>query len=127
MAVETVLSIGSNCGDRCHQVESGIEWLKSVLSCLRSSSIYSTMDCNGGKRDYFNAVVSGYTAITMESLDKMCKQYELSHGRTSDARKKGDVPIDIDIVIYDTEIIREKDFSQIFFKIGYDEITYIKE
>lgn len=118
-----ILSVGSNCGDRELQVSSGIEWLTSILSESRASSVYTTGDCHGGIRDYMNAVVIGRTTTEIEDLDRQCKEYELTHGRTAEARRKGDVPVDIDIVVYDEEIIRPKDYKHDFFRIGLEELS----
>lgn len=116
---DVVLSVGSNCGDRRAQVVSGIEWLESLLSCSRHSQVYTTGDCHGGKRDYMNAVVSGKSRLSPSEIDTLCKEYESDHGRTPEARLQGDVPVDIDVVIYADEILRHKDFRQQFFQIGY--------
>lgn len=119
---EVIISVGSNCGYRRSQVSAGTEWLKTVLSDICVSSIYSTGDCHGGPRDYYNAVVKGTTSVDINTLDNLCKQYEISHGRTPEARSKGDVPIDIDIVVFNNEIIRLKDFRCDFFQIGYRQL-----
>lgn len=121
--VEVVLSVGSNCGDRHLLVKDGLAWLKNCLSQAVASSIYTTGDCHGGPRDYYNAVVKGSTSLRIYELEKLCKEYEINHGRSSEARTHGDVPIDIDIVIYDGNVVRPKDFRQQFFQIGYQEIT----
>lgn len=121
-SVEVLLSVGSNCGDRYSQVVAGIKLLSRILHDVKVSTIYSTGDCHGGPREYFNAVVKGSTSIDIDALECLCKEYELSMGRNLEARARGDVPIDIDIVVYDKEIIRQKDFRQNFFQIGYQEI-----
>ncbi|MCM1491380.1 MAG: 2-amino-4-hydroxy-6-hydroxymethyldihydropteridine diphosphokinase [Muribaculum sp.] len=123
MTVETVLSIGSNCGNRHERVVSGIEWLRGILSNLRSSSVYTTGDCHGGKRDYMNAVVIGNTNLNAAQLNELCKEYELQNGRTPEARSCGDVPIDIDVVVYEEKILRPNDYRQKFFRIGYQQLT----
>lgn len=121
-SVVVYLSVGSNCGDRSTQVASGSEWLKSILQDSQISSIYSTGDCHGGPRDYHNAVVKGKTEFSPEQLEILCKYYEKCHGRNEDARKHGDVPIDIDVVKYDGKILRPKDYYQNFFRLGYDQL-----
>lgn len=121
-SVEVILSIGSNSGDRQSQVSAGAEWLKTLLSDTHISSIYSTGDCHGGPREYFNVVVRGMISIDISILDNLCKEYELSHGRTLEARRVGDVPIDIDVVVYDNEIVRPNDFRRDFFQTGYRQI-----
>ncbi len=119
---EVVLSIGSNCGDREAQVSAGIFWLKNILDDFKHSRIYTTGDCHGGKRDYMNTVVKGRTSLSAEVLNNLCKEYEKANGRTAEARSCGDVPVDIDIVIYAGEIIRPKDYRQKFFQIGFSEL-----
>lgn len=121
-AVVVYLSVGSNCGDRSTQVTLGTEWLKGILLEFQVSSIYSTGDCHGGPRDYHNAVVKGKTEYSPEKLDILCKEYERCHGRSDDARKRGDVPVDIDVVEYDGEILRPKDYYRKFFRLGYQQL-----
>lgn len=117
-----IMSVGSNCGDRSTNVSDGIRWLREILEDTRISTIYSTGDCHGGPRDYFNAVVKGKTTIAIERLEEMCKEYENAHGRTAEVRAVGDVPIDIDIVVYENIIVRPKDYRQQFFQIGYKQL-----
>lgn len=120
--VEVFLSVGSNCGNRSSQVASGIEWLKGFLSECYVSSIYSTGDCHGGPRDYHNAVIKGKTNLSSEEIDNLCKEYERCNGRNEATRARGDVPVDIDVVKYDGNILRPKDYSQKFFRIGYEQL-----
>lgn len=116
---EAIFSIGSNCGDRQSRVANGLEWLSLRLSECRYSSIYATPDCHGGQREYLNAVAIGKTAMSPSELQSQCKEYELSQGRDALARANGDVPVDIDLVVYGGEVLREKDFQREFFLEGY--------
>ena len=121
-SVRVVFSLGSDCGDREASVAKGISWLRNILGGCRVSSIYATPDCHGGFKEYMNAVVSGYTDLSASRLEAMCKEFEVECGRTPECRAKGDVPIDVDIVIYDGKILRERDYAQEFFRIGMREI-----
>lgn len=116
---ETVLCIGSNCGDRLSNVEGALKWLSGILMDFRHSHIYATPDCHGGQREYLNAVAIGKTKLHSSTLESLCKEYELTCGRDSEARAAGNVPVDIDIVIYERDILRMKDFSSEFFRIGF--------
>lgn len=119
---DTILCIGSNCGDRNGNVESALEWLSGILKDFRHSHIYATPDCKGGQRVYLNAVCTGLTERSSAELDVLCKEFELSLGRDSSARVAGDVPVDVDIVVFDGRIVRERDFASEFFQIGYREV-----
>lgn len=121
-SVEVVISVGANCGDRYHNVEEGVKRINPLFSGFRSSHIYATPDCHGGGRNYMNAVATGYTSIGLQQLERMFKNIEKEMGRDENARKAGDVPIDIDVVIYNRQILRETDYGREFFKIGFAEL-----
>ena len=117
--VEAIFSIGSNCGNRHAFVSEGLKWLANLLSDFRCSSIYATPDCHGGFKEYLNAVVYGKTSRSKKELEILCKKYEAECGRNESMRNAGQVPVDIDIVIYDGDILRPNDYKRDFFKIGY--------
>ena len=116
---EYVLSIGSDYGDRAVAVAEAIAWLSTVLDSSRASDIYETPPVGHAGSNYMNAVFMGESSIEVEELDRLCKEYELSHGRDAEARKAGRVPVDIDIVMVDGNVVRPKDFKCNFFRIGY--------
>lgn len=117
-----VVSLGANCGNREESVAKAMEWLGGILSYSVCSSIYETPPYGHAGSKYMNAVVAGSYDGSLQELEKKCKDYELANGRDSKAREEGSVPIDIDIVISDGEVMREADFSREFFLIGYREI-----
>ena len=119
---EALFCIGSNCGQREENVERAILWLSGMLSGFRHSSVYATPDCHGGQREYMNAVAIGYTALATLELEMLSKGFENANGRDQEARAKGDVPVDVDLVVFEGEILREKDFRCEFFQKGYREI-----
>ncbi len=121
---EAIFCIGSNCGDRELMVDLCLEWLSGILTDMRHSPIYLTPDCHGGARKYMNAVASGFTTLTPSELDRLCKQRELACGRDDAARAAGDVPLDIDLVVYGREILREKDFNSEFFIRGFRDMKH---
>ncbi len=116
---EVIFCIGSNCGDRERNVASSLAWLSQILTSCRHSQIYATPDCHGGPRKYMNAVAIGFTSLTPQELNCLCKEREIACGRDSSAREAGDVPVDIDLVVYGDEILREKDYRSEFFIRGF--------
>lgn len=123
-ASEAIFSIGSNCGDRHKNVRDGIAWLSTILDGIQCSTVYATPDCHGGVRKYMNAVAIGMTHLTSPELEHLCKQQELACGRDTTAREAGDVPLDIDVVVYDGKIMREKDFRSEFFIKGFSQLNH---
>ncbi|MDE7181130.1 MAG: 2-amino-4-hydroxy-6-hydroxymethyldihydropteridine diphosphokinase [Muribaculaceae bacterium] len=115
-----VLSLGSNCDSR--YVETAISMLAGLLNDFNVSNIYPTPPAAGVGKPYDNAVATGEWAGTMESLNSLLKNYECSAGRDEAAREAGFVLIDIDIVVWDGAVVRPWDFSQSFFRIGYESV-----
>ncbi|MDO4970797.1 MAG: 2-amino-4-hydroxy-6-hydroxymethyldihydropteridine diphosphokinase [Bacteroidales bacterium] len=118
---EVVLSVASNVASRRQMMADALDWLTGVLAPLRCSMLYTTKALHGDSY-YLNAVVSGYCDMPFEELHAVLKQHEVDAGRTEEMRSRHFVPIDIDIVIYDGEILKPKDYGQEFFKKGWDEL-----
>lgn len=116
------LSLGSNYGDRAENVEHALLRMEEILTDFKKSEVYETKAVHGFGPAYFNAVVFGNTELDYNRFNSIIKRYERDCGRTPDAKIRNEVIIDIDIVIWDGEIIRPTDFSREFFQIGYKEI-----
>lgn len=124
MRHKAVIGIGSNTPDRAEAVAEAICWLKSVLDDFRASEPYLTNPepASAVADDYVNAVASGMTSLSADSLTEMLKEYETAHGRSRDMKSHGKVSIDLDLVIYDSEALRPEELSRHYFAFGYDRI-----
>lgn len=119
-----ILGIGSNCGDRRRNVTEAIDWLGGLLAKMTVSDIYETPAVGeSSPLPYENAVVRGYSPIRIPELERVLKAYEMQHGRDEASRRRQEVPVDIDIVCCDACILRRRDYSQTFFRIGYHMIN----
>lgn len=116
------LSLGANCGTREQVLEDVLRILSSEFRNLTHSGLYETPDYHGGPRCYVNAVVKAYTSLSPQSLECRAKELELRFGRTPEARLAGDVPLDIDLVVYDNTIVKPRDFNRSFFSFGYSKL-----
>ena len=118
-----VLSIGSNSADREAQMTNCIAWLRGIATLTKLSSVYISPASNGKDPDYLNAVAEIATALTHPELTKMLKDYERQCGRTPQSKALGSIPVDIDIVMWNGEVLRPKDFAQYYFAKGWNEIN----
>lgn len=116
------ISIGSNTEDREFQINKAIDYLGNHLSECRFSSVYETEACNGRDKPYLNAVAHGFTSVTYEALVKFLKKWESDCGRTAVESCEGIIPIDLDIVIWNGIIKRQRDFDRLYFNKGYREL-----
>ena len=120
--MNVVIGVGANCGDRKVAVENALCWLHSQLRESEASAIYETPCARKTGKEYMNAVIAGVYPGLLEQLQDSLKEYEEKMGRTSECRERGEVPMDLDIVICDNSVVKEWDFRQRFFIIGYEEI-----
>ena len=65
---------------------------------------------------YYNAVVELLTPMASEEIVAALKRYEEAHGR---CRSISVVTIDLDLVVFDGEVLRPSDFSHEYFLRGY--------
>ena len=107
-----VLSIGSNSADREAQMTNCIAWLRGIATPTKLSSVYNSPASNGKDPDYLNAVAE----ITSKDYERQC-------GRTPQSKALGSIPIDIDIVMWNGNVLRQKDFAQYYFAKGWNEIN----
>lgn len=105
------LCLGSNIGDRVGYVQQATSLLGEVegISIIRTSSFYETQPWLEMETTwYVNAVIEIKTSLSPQDLLKECHRIEKQLGR--DRMKEGeygDRTIDIDILFYGKEIIKE--------------------
>ncbi len=116
------LGLGSNDGDREQHLLNALNYLAEICDNFYSSTPYESPALHKGKVHYLNSVAIVDFSGSMEELNQKLKDFEVLEGRDEPARAEGRVPIDIDIVIADAEIIRPKDYACFFFKRGYEEL-----
>lgn len=118
------ISIGSNVEHADRRVNDAIRMLCDTFDSAAHSSIYTTKPL-GGKNvaDYTNAVVRGISPLDFEELNPRLKEYERKCGRTPEKSERGEIEIDLDIVVADGEILRKRDFDAIHFQKGYREMN----
>lgn len=115
---EAILSIGSNCGRREELVAESLRFLRKICSVEGCSPQFESPDMNGGERRYLNMILRVMTGNREEELNAAIKAFERECGRDDAARKRGDVAVDIDIIVWGGEIRRPKDYNSNFVRRG---------
>lgn len=126
---EFVVSIGSNVADRDCRINEALQWLASKYVQLAVSKIYNSHALNGCDPDYLNAVMicSVEDKISISEVNTELKKYERSCGRSPQCKVNGRVPIDLDIVMWNNQIVRTKDFNCEFFRIGWNQLSLARQ
>jgi 2-amino-4-hydroxy-6-hydroxymethyldihydropteridine diphosphokinase len=107
-----VLGLGSNLGDRLHNLSSAVKMLNVILREVKTSSIYESkaqLPENAPKSwniKYLNMVITGETNIPAEQLLNKIKEIEYSLGREKKYDTWSPRIIDIDILLYNNIITK---------------------
>lgn len=118
-----VLSLGSNCSDKIIQIRKAFDWLNTLSSTpVKASDIYETHALNGVDADYVNVVCVCSVDSDIDVFNQSLKLYEKGNGRTPESKITGVIPIDIDIVMVDGNVVRQKDYIQEYFQKGWNDI-----
>lgn len=117
-----IISIGSNSVDRHDRVEKAVAYLMAITAVERVSMIYETEPWGGGDKEYCNCVILGSASMDLERLSALAKEWESTNGRDEASRKAGIVPVDVDVVVWNDEVLRPRELEREYFLKGYREI-----
>lgn len=119
-----ILSIGTNSPDREWQMSHAIKQLKQIFKKTTFSEIYEVPAHNGIDAPYLNAIMVGMTNQTLDEANGALKQWETICGRTPASKQQGVIPIDLDIVVWNNEVIRPVDYSREYVSKGISFLLY---
>lgn len=103
------LSLGSNLGDRYHNLQQAIKLLRNHMEVQKVSSIYETEPMGDEDQGWFlNLVLSAATTLLPRALLQVTQGIEQEMGRIK-TRINGPRNIDIDILLYDDLVLQEPD------------------
>lgn len=109
------LSLGTNLGDKEHNITEAINKIKELVGdVVRQSALYATKPWGfESENDFINAAVCVETKLSPRELLDATQKIERSMGRTrkSENGKYHDRLIDIDILLYGDEHIDEPDLK----------------
>jgi 2-amino-4-hydroxy-6-hydroxymethyldihydropteridine diphosphokinase len=108
MRKRAYLSLGSNTGDRAANLHAAISRLSQVGNVVAVSSFYETAPVEFTRQPWFlNCAVGFDTDKTPAELLQAALAIEQAMGRTR-TEAKGPRNIDIDILLFDDELVDEK-------------------
>ncbi len=74
-------------------------------------------------RLFYNQVARCSTSLSSEEIRERLKQIELAHGRQPGDKTRGIVKIDLDLLSYDSIILKPEDWQRADVKKGITELT----
>lgn len=107
------LSLGSNLGDRLSNIQQAVSQLamSEKVKILKTSSFYETEPWGNKNQEWFlNAALALDTELSCDELLYLCQNIEVQLGRIRNKNDKWTQrAIDIDILMYDDELIAKPD------------------
>ena len=101
------LSIGSNIQRKLH-ISSGIKALKKRYETVTCSPIYESVAVGFEGDNFYNLVTHFSTSDSIETLSEFLSKVEDENGRDRDGPKFGPRTLDLDLLLYDNQIIKSE-------------------
>jgi len=106
---QVFVSIGSNINPKKNiKIAKGL--LNKLFDCT-FSSLYETVSLGFEGNDFINCVVGFETNLILSELQRDLKQIELKMGRTESQKGMSNRIIDLDIILYGDQVIKEDNFN----------------
>jgi len=111
------ICLGSNASCASQQIDRAINFIDKLAHTLHDSGDYPSDPEKSTSTDiYTNRIIELVTDRTYNELHRLCKTYE-SEQRAS-VIEEGHVTIDIDIVTFNSTILRPLDYASAYFRKG---------
>ena len=115
--------MGSNVKDGLSLLEECCKNVAAVTASSRFSTCYRTSPVGSmPSPDYHNCVGIVETEWDYDRLHDAFKALEKAAGRTPESKCRGEVPLDIDIVVWNGEVKRPRDMEQAYIRIGLSQL-----
>ena len=109
-----LIALGSNTGNRQGNLSEALVKCKDFIQTNRLSPVIETKPIGHTNNPYLNQLFSGTTSLTLEKLLDNTKRIENEMGR--DRSNRGNVAIDIDIILYDQQKLHFTDWERDYIK-----------
>jgi GTP cyclohydrolase-4 len=101
------VGIGSNLGDRQGNVLAALQRLRSRAEISVVSSFYESAAAGGAEGPaYLNVAAALRSELDLEAFRRFARDVELAVGRSRSSAKLQPRPIDLDLLVYDGEVVQ---------------------
>jgi 2-amino-4-hydroxy-6-hydroxymethyldihydropteridine diphosphokinase len=118
MANSFTICFGSNTDNARLKISAALDEIRTVADVIAQSEVYTYPSYTGIGKDYCNMVIKGLSDLSLNDFTIFTKQLEKKLGRTSESKASGVMPIDIDIICWNSETIRPSDSTREYFIFG---------
>lgn len=111
--MEYVLALGTNLGDRKHNIEKAVESINSIpyTDVIKASSIYETEPVGYARQgDFYNAILHVVSKFEPNEMLGICLGIEAGFGRVRGI-KNGPRVLDIDLIFAENLVIESQNLD----------------
>lgn len=109
---ELILCLGSN-REREWNIGRAAERLRaSFVSARFAPAVYTTPVGCASTIPFLNQVVIAYTSCSIEECRRLIKSIEAELGRTASDKAAGRIPIDIDLLCWNGQVLKADDWAR---------------
>lgn len=114
-----LISLGANTADKEIQLQEAIASISRIAHIDACTPIYNTpAEGSVAAAPYANALLQISTDSDYDTLNATFKSWEQAAGRTPASKSQGIIPLDVDIIIWDNNIIKQRDMQLSYMKQG---------
>jgi len=104
---ELFIGVGSNLGDRQGNILAALQRLRTRTEITAVSSFYESQAAGGAEGPaYLNVAVALRCDLDAQAFERFARDVELAVGRARTSERLAARPIDIDLLVYDGEIVQ---------------------
>ncbi|QWF70452.1 2-amino-4-hydroxy-6-hydroxymethyldihydropteridine diphosphokinase [Methylomonas paludis] len=100
------ISVGSNI-DKDINIPSSLRSLRLLFGDIIISSIYETAAVGFVGDTFYNLIVRFVSELSAKQVAKALREIELTHGRNREAAKFSSRTLDLDLILYGEQVIRD--------------------
>ena len=116
---KALLSLGANTPDKKQRLADAMATIAQIAHIKAETPIYETpAEGSVATLPYANALLLIETSAEYEELRATFKEWERNAGRTPESKAQGVIPLDIDIVVWTDQVIKERDMEFEYMKLG---------
>lgn len=120
---QCLLCMGSNADSSAHHLSDARMSLQASFPDIRFGRLMETQAIGSGFHSPFrNQLARFSTALSADSLHRLFKELERRSGRLPEDKPAGIVKLDIDLLVYDGEVLKPEDMEREYVRLGLKEL-----
>lgn len=120
---QIIIALGSNTNPR-QNMERASSAIELLLPDIRwSEAVYTAPEACSNPALFLNRVGIAHTSLPVADLIRHFKQIERALGRVPENKHQGIIPMDIDLLQWNSELLKPDDLQRSYIKAGISQLS----